>query len=133
MRGSEKKIIYVKDTGSKIFEEAHPDANIIWGARFDPNFEDEMRVTIIATGFDKIKAAESAASKHLIANEPEAPVQMPEASAPQMSAAPVFEQSASVAESEPEQLEFEVRESEPKSAVEEKPAPSNPYQDYDVR
>ncbi|MBQ1260475.1 MAG: cell division protein FtsZ, partial [Clostridia bacterium] len=59
---------------SKIFEEAHPDANIIWGARFDPNFEDEMRVTIIATGFDKIKAAESAASKHLIANEPEAPV-----------------------------------------------------------
>ena len=34
-----------------IREEAHPDANIIWGATFDPNLEDEMRITIIATGF----------------------------------------------------------------------------------
>jgi cell division protein FtsZ len=36
-----------------IAKEAHPDANIIWGAAFDPSLEDEMRVTIIATGFDK--------------------------------------------------------------------------------
>ncbi len=36
---------------SMITEEAHPDANIIWGAAFDPTLEDEMRVTIIATGF----------------------------------------------------------------------------------
>ena len=35
-----------------IAEEAHPDANIIWGAAFDPSLEDEMRVTIIATGFE---------------------------------------------------------------------------------
>ncbi len=34
-----------------IYEEAHPDANIIWGAAFDPSLQDEMRVTIIATGF----------------------------------------------------------------------------------
>ncbi len=34
-----------------IHEEAHPDANIIWGATFDPSLQDEMRVTIIATGF----------------------------------------------------------------------------------
>ena len=36
---------------SMIYEEAHPDANIIWGATFDPSLQDEMRVTIIATGF----------------------------------------------------------------------------------
>ncbi len=36
-----------------IANEAHPDANIIWGATFDPMLQDEMRVTIIATGFDK--------------------------------------------------------------------------------
>ena len=35
-----------------IHKEAHPDANIIWGATFDPSMQDEMRVTIIATGFD---------------------------------------------------------------------------------
>ena len=42
------------DTASAmITNEAHPDANIIWGVAFDPALEDEMRVTIIATGFDK--------------------------------------------------------------------------------
>ena len=36
-----------------IQNEAHPDANIIWGVGFDDELEDEMHVTIIATGFDK--------------------------------------------------------------------------------
>ena len=36
-----------------IANEAHPEANIIWGAAFDPELEDEMRITIIATGFEK--------------------------------------------------------------------------------
>ena len=35
-----------------IANEAHPDANIIWGATFDNTLEDEMRVTVISTGFD---------------------------------------------------------------------------------
>lgn len=38
-----------------IAKEAHPDANIIWGVGFDEELEDEMRITIIATGFDKGK------------------------------------------------------------------------------
>ncbi len=33
-------------------EAAHPDANIIFGATFDENMDDEIRVTVIATGFD---------------------------------------------------------------------------------
>ena len=35
---------------SLIAAEAHPDANVIWGVAFDPELEDEMRITIIATG-----------------------------------------------------------------------------------
>ena len=35
-----------------IHEEAHPDANIIWGANLDPTLDDEIKVTIIATGFN---------------------------------------------------------------------------------
>lgn len=35
-----------------IHEEAHPDANIIWGANLDPTLNDEIKVTIIASGFD---------------------------------------------------------------------------------
>ncbi len=37
---------------SMVQQEAHPDANIIWGAALDAKLEDEMRVTVIATGFD---------------------------------------------------------------------------------
>lgn len=36
-----------------IANEAAPDANVIWGVNFDDEMEDTMRVTIIATGFDK--------------------------------------------------------------------------------
>ena len=36
-----------------IAQEANPDANVIWGVAFDPELEDEMRITIIATGFEK--------------------------------------------------------------------------------
>jgi len=39
-----------------VASEAHPDANIIWGAALDPSLEDEMRVTIVATGFKKDKS-----------------------------------------------------------------------------
>ena len=38
-----------------IAEESHPDANIIWGATFDNELDDELRITIIATGFEGAK------------------------------------------------------------------------------
>ena len=40
---------------SMISKEAHPDAQIIWGAAFDNTLEDEIKVTVIATGFDSAK------------------------------------------------------------------------------
>ncbi|MBR2431813.1 MAG: cell division protein FtsZ, partial [Clostridia bacterium] len=36
-----------------ISNECNVDANVIWGVNFDPELEDEMRITIISTGFDK--------------------------------------------------------------------------------
>ena len=41
-----------------ISKAAHPDATIIWGAAFDENLEDEMRVTVIATGFTAEETAQ---------------------------------------------------------------------------
>ncbi|MBE6701532.1 MAG: cell division protein FtsZ [Ruminococcaceae bacterium] len=35
-----------------IQSEASPDVNLIWGAAFDETLEDEMKITVIATGFD---------------------------------------------------------------------------------
>ena len=39
--------------------EANPDATIIFGAAFDETLEDEMRITLIATGFDSVKKTEA--------------------------------------------------------------------------
>ena len=41
------------ETAASIVEEAaHPEANIIFGAAIDDTLDDEIKVTIIATGFD---------------------------------------------------------------------------------
>ncbi|MCL2857226.1 MAG: cell division protein FtsZ [Oscillospiraceae bacterium] len=37
---------------SMVHSQAHPDVNLIWGAALDSNLQDEMVVTVIATGFD---------------------------------------------------------------------------------
>ena len=36
-----------------VYNEASPDANIIWGVAFDPELDDEIKITLIATGFDR--------------------------------------------------------------------------------
>lgn len=36
-----------------IANECSADASVIWGVAFDPELEDEMRITLIATGFEK--------------------------------------------------------------------------------
>lgn len=41
----------IETASSMIAAQAHEDANIIWGAAFDENMDDEMSVTVIATGF----------------------------------------------------------------------------------
>ncbi|HIY22245.1 MAG TPA: cell division protein FtsZ [Candidatus Flavonifractor merdigallinarum] len=42
------------DTAASLVQQAaHPDANIIFGAAFDDSLEDEIRVTVIATGFEE--------------------------------------------------------------------------------
>ncbi len=51
----------IESAASLVQEAAHPEANIIFGASFDPSMEDEIRVTVIATGFDENAAAAPAA------------------------------------------------------------------------
>jgi cell division protein FtsZ len=45
----------VNEAASMIQEEAHEDANIIFGAVIDENITDEIRITVIATGFGAAK------------------------------------------------------------------------------
>ena len=47
----------VETAASIVQENANPEANIIFGATSSDEFEDEMRVTVIATGFEQRNAA----------------------------------------------------------------------------
>jgi cell division protein FtsZ len=49
----------VNEAAEIIFQAADPEANIIFGAVIDEQMEEEVRVTVIATGFeDRIRKVE---------------------------------------------------------------------------
>ena len=50
-----------RGSGAHRAEAAHEDANIIFGAVVDPALQDELRITVIATGFTEKKDAAAAA------------------------------------------------------------------------
>ena len=43
----------VNQAAAIIRETAHPDVNMIFGAVIDPNMGDDIRITVIATGFER--------------------------------------------------------------------------------
>lgn len=49
----------INEATTLIQKEAHEDANIIWGMVIDKNMKDEIRVTVIATGFGKTEEKNS--------------------------------------------------------------------------
>ncbi len=63
-----------------ITNEAQADAQIIFGAAFDPTLEDEMKVTLVATGFDVNKR--SSEYRRPVYTAPVAPVSEAPAEAP---------------------------------------------------
>ena len=56
---SELTLDDVETAASIVQENANPDANIIFGATVCEDFQDEMRVTVIATGFDQVAQVEA--------------------------------------------------------------------------
>ena len=51
--GSDLTLFEVNQAAAIIKETAHPDVNLIFGAVIDPNMGDEVRITVIATGFER--------------------------------------------------------------------------------
>ena len=62
--GSDLTLMEANEATSIIFEEAGPSANIIFGAVIDPALDDEIRVTVIATGFNIPKAVSNIEELH---------------------------------------------------------------------
>ena len=53
--GLELSLSEVQEATSLIYDSAHEDVNVIFGAVIDPDIKDEVRVTVIATGFEEKK------------------------------------------------------------------------------
>lgn len=51
--GANLTLFEVNQAAALIRETAHPDVNLIFGAVIDPDLGDEVRVTVIATGFER--------------------------------------------------------------------------------
>jgi cell division protein FtsZ len=51
--GPDLTLFDVNQAAAIIKETAHPDVNLIFGAVIDPNMKEEVRITVIATGFER--------------------------------------------------------------------------------
>tara|TARA_B100001029_G_C15061513_1_gene458932 strand:+ start:3567 stop:4772 length:1206 start_codon:yes stop_codon:yes gene_type:complete len=67
--GADLTLKEVDQATSIIFDEAGKDANIIFGAVIDPTLNDEIMVTVIATGFNRKAIVENLNPNHETSNE----------------------------------------------------------------
>ncbi|MFW5772983.1 MAG: cell division protein FtsZ, partial [Phototrophicaceae bacterium] len=51
--GGDLSLFEVNEAAAIIKQSAHPDVNLIFGAQIDDNMGDEVRITVIATGFEQ--------------------------------------------------------------------------------
>ena len=90
--GSDLGLFEIHEAARLVQEAAHPEANIIFGAVIDDALGDEVRVTVIAAGFDQVEQRtaprEQAASAAAPAAAPAAPSPQPSAPSPSPASAP---------------------------------------------
>ena len=60
---SDLGLFELNEAAEIIGEAAHPDANIIFGAVIDDALGDEVRITVIAAGFDRFEGEQTAVSR----------------------------------------------------------------------
>jgi cell division protein FtsZ len=63
--GPDLSLVEVSEASAIIQEAAHEEANIIFGAVVDPKMEGRVKITVIATGFDRPSSSQAAASSML--------------------------------------------------------------------
>jgi cell division protein FtsZ len=71
--GSDLGLFEINESASLVADSAHPDANIIFGAVIDDALGDEVRVTVIAAGFDGGQPKHKPADPRRVEAAPPAP------------------------------------------------------------
>ena len=71
--GSNLGLYEINDAAKLVEESVHPDANIIFGAVIDDSLGDEVRVTVVAAGFDESQQRSASPLSAGVATEAETP------------------------------------------------------------
>jgi cell division protein FtsZ len=74
---SSLSLFEVNEAAAIIKESAHPECNIIFGAQIDDNMGDEVRITVIATGFETSRVARKMEAQMVQRPVAQRPVQQP--------------------------------------------------------
>ncbi|MBX3233124.1 MAG: cell division protein FtsZ [Labilithrix sp.] len=85
--GPDLKMREIQEAASLVQEQAHEEANIIFGASIDEQLGENVKVTVIATGFEELQKMASLDS-HARIQMPSQQPQMQMSSAPQQMSAP---------------------------------------------
>jgi cell division protein FtsZ len=88
--GMDMTLLEVDEAANAISDQVDPEANIIFGAAFDPSLEGVIRVSVVATGMDGASIAQiepkpvtrNTTTQPLIADTARAPAPQPEAARP---------------------------------------------------
>ena len=86
--GQDMTLFEVNEAAALIKESAHPDVNLIFGAQVDESMGDEVRITVIATGFEQSRVARRMDAQPLrpMVTRPQQEVQRPAQQQPQQQA-----------------------------------------------
>jgi cell division protein FtsZ len=71
--GPDMSLLEVNEAAELIQQSADPEANIIFGADIDESMGDALRITVIATGFDKVEVAKTKDQPLVFGSRPAAP------------------------------------------------------------
>jgi len=75
--GPNLSLFEVNEAAAIIKESAHPEVNLIFGAQIDENMGDELRITVISTGFEQSRAQRKMEAQ-LQPRQPARPLQQPQ-------------------------------------------------------
>src|SRR6476619_6305490 len=140
--GPDLKMKEIQEAASLVQEQAHEDANIIFGASIDESLGENVKVTVIATGFDAIQRAQEQSVAAMSMERPKSnayaapqtvPSQQLRALASQSSttsARPVARETLVPRESTRQAHTAEARQSQPRLPIRER-AQSFPELDHD--
>jgi cell division protein FtsZ len=97
--GPNLSLFEVNEAAAIIKESAHPECNMIFGAQIDEDMGDELRITVIATGFEHSRNKNVVSTRPMASNPVQRPIQQvapqpnrPAAPPPPMQEQPVYQQ-----------------------------------------